>query len=99
MCNCSSKVQNPYIPPTIPNQQQISNCTYTQSQLENWLTKLDCVESMNYYSQVGLTQQSINVYKGTIISALSNSNNICYFSTSLDSINNIIIRIVGNTSC
>lgn len=77
---------------------QHSNCDYTVELMFIWKEKLLCIKENNLYSEVGYNKYKINFALGTVQSAI-NTGNACYYKTSLDDINLIILSLINIGKC
>lgn len=76
-----------------------SESKYNTSQLQVWLSKLNCVKLHGLYSNYNVTPSQINSYIGITESAIRNPNNVGYFETELDKINLLILSIISSNAC
>lgn len=98
---CSSCMGGGSASPGTPifQSQSIQSCIYTVEMLEVWKTKLQCVKTNEYYSQINSSVQEVNLALGVVISALNNPPTLCYFAGHLNSISSLIIKIINEGIC
>lgn len=99
MCNCSSSTI--YSQPNIAQRTVVTNtnCEFNEGIVNNWKLKLECVKEKSLYNDIQSSEKEINSFLGVVISALSNLQNICYFSGHLQAIAPTIIKIINTGQC
>jgi hypothetical protein len=72
---------------------------YTVSQLQIWLTKLNCIKLQNKYFMYNTNPTTINSYLGIVASAIRNAEYIVNFENELNKINSFIIFVISKNDC
>lgn len=89
------RAQSLMVSPTTSN----SDCSYTLEQVQGWLTQVQCFVNNGYYVGTSITQRQLNIYIGTLKSAINYPTNICYFQTQLADVSNFIIYLQTIRQC
>ncbi len=104
MCNCGGgggQAPIPRIRQSIvaltPTPQD--NCPYTVDMITDWLNRTECFKNNGYYVGTSITVRQLNIYLGTLKSALNNATNICYFQSMLDNVRSFIMYLSTTDKC
>lgn len=76
-----------------------ANCNYEPAQIQDWLDKVNCFKEKGLYVSFGITNRQLNIYIGTLMSAVNYPTNICYFQKQLDEIQSFITVVISTGQC
>jgi hypothetical protein len=102
MCNCgmgSSPAPRTSQPTFQRAQVPPDECPFTLEMVEGWLVQEQCFRNNGYYANTGITLRQLNIYEGTLKSAINYPTNICYFQSQLGDVSSFIMYLASQGIC